>query len=133
MDIFAVSDVVSFGCGLLSQARIFNYQWALNLTALSHAGSAHIMTVAVTSLDKSVAAMRALVRFFLPMRLLVVDHIAQFRRLNVTFKAAEELIGTTCCLVNHIVLFKSHVTRIGTVPIADTLLDRLISRLRHSP
>ena len=47
------------------------------------------MPVAVASLDEGVAAVGALVGFFLAVRLLVIDHIAELRRLDMTFEALE--------------------------------------------
>ena len=99
--------------------------------ALGHASPTHIVSVAVTSLDKSVATVRALIGFFLSMCLLVVDHVAQFRSLNVTLKATEELICAARCVIDHVVFLEAHVARIWTVPIAHALLDRLRAWLLH--
>ena len=70
-------------------ALIFQDQRALDFRALNHANTTHVMPVAVASLDEGVAAMGALVGFFLAVRLLVIDHIAELRRLDMTFEALE--------------------------------------------
>ena len=49
------------------------------------------MPVAVAGLDEGVAAVRALVALLLPVRLLVVDHVAELGSLDMALEALEAL------------------------------------------
>ena len=84
------------------------------------------MPVTVASLDEGVAAVRALVALLLPVRLLMVDHVAELGGLDMTLQALEKLVGSPSLLIDHVMFFKAHVARIGTVPVADSLLDGLL-------
>ena len=111
-----------------SLALVVKNEWALNLGPLDHTRTTHVVPVPVSSLDEGVPAVRALVGLLLAMSFLVVDHVAQFRRLDVTFKAPEELICPASRLVHHVVLLEAHVAGIGAVAIAHALLDGLLER-----
>lgn len=84
------------------------------------------MPVTVTGLDEGVPAVWALVGLFLAMRLLVVNHVTELGRLDVTFQAPKELISPACALVDHIVLLETHVAGIWPVSVAYSLLDDLL-------
>ena len=83
------------------------------------------MPVAVAGLDEGVAAVRALVALLLPVRLLVIDHVAELGSLNMALEALEELVSPSGLFVHHVMFFEAHVAWIGPVSVADPLLDRL--------
>lgn len=123
--------------GLQHGGTAFNFGFCLALVlndegagyfgpALDHAGAAHVVPVAVAGLDEGMAAVRALVALLLPVRLLVVDHVAELGGLDMALEALEELVSSSSLFVHHVMFFKAHITWIGPVSIANALLDWLL-------
>ena len=63
---------------------IIEDQRALSFVPFDHAGTTHVVTVSVAGLDEGMTAVGALVGLFLAMGLLMVDHVAKLRCLDVT-------------------------------------------------
>ena len=59
-------------------------------------------------------------------RALVVDHITQFRCLDVAEQALEELVSPPSRLVDHVLLREAHVAGVMSIPVAHSLLDDLL-------
>ena len=89
------------------------------------ARAAHVVSVAVSSLDERMVAVRARVGLLLSMCLLVVDHIAELGRLDVTPETPEELVCSPSLLIDHIAFFEAHVARVWPVSVANALFNHL--------
>ena len=70
----------------------------------------------------------ALLDLFALVRLLMINHVAEFWSLYWALHALEELIRSACLFVNHIALFEAHVACITTILVPYSLLDDLVSR-----
>jgi hypothetical protein len=91
------------------------------------------VTVSAGLLQEGLEAVRALETLLFSVGLLMVQHVAQFRCLNVTVHALEKLVGTARLLVHHILLQEAHVTGVTAEPVADALLDDFFVRLVRGP
>ena len=107
-------------------ALVIKDQRTLHLGALNHASSTHVVPVAIAGLDESVPAVGTLVGLFLAMSLLVIDHVAELGRLDMTLEAPEELVCPASRLIHHVVFLESHVAGVWPVPVADSFLDHLL-------
>ena len=83
------------------------------------------MAVPVDLLDEGDVAVGAGEQLFFPMRLLVIQHVAQLRSFDVAEHALEQLVGASSLLVFNELLDEAHVAGITTEPITDSLLDDL--------
>ena len=70
----------------------------------------------------------ALMDFFSLVRLLVINHVAEFWSLYRALQTLEELIRSARLFINYIALFKAHVACIATILIPYSLLDDFMSR-----
>ena len=83
------------------------------------------VAVSARLLEESFEAVWALETLLFSVSFLVVEHVAQFGRLDVAEHALEKLIGAASLLVHHILLHEAHVAGVTSEPVADSLLDDL--------
>lgn len=67
------------------------------------------------------------VLFFSLMRLLVINHVAEFWSLYRALQTLEKLIRSASLFINHIAFFEAHVACITTILVPYSLLDDLVS------
>jgi len=60
---------------------------------------------------------------------LVVDHVAQFRRLDLAIEAFEKLVSAASLVIKDVLLDKTHVASVQTIAVADPLFDSFLQRL----
>ena len=81
-----------------------------------------VVAVSIARLHEALLAVLALESFFLSVRLLMVDHVAELGHLDVAVKARKKLVRAARLLLDHVVLHEAEVLRVVTVPISHTLL-----------
>ena len=77
--------------------------------ALEEADTTLVVAVPVYGLDEAAAAVRALIRLLLAVRLLVHEHVAQLGRPDGALRALEHLVGAASLLAEHVVFGEAHV------------------------
>lgn len=68
-------------------------------------------------------AVLAEVFVFMTMRALMVNHVTQLGRLDVTERALKKLICAACLIIDHILLLEAHVACVSAVSVAYALFD----------
>ena len=109
--------------GKLGRSFVAEHVLFVGARWLGSARAAHVMAVSVACLDECVLADWTLELLLLIVGFLMINHVAELCRLNVTFQALENLISTACCWVDHVVFLEAHMAGICPESIPDALLD----------